>query len=152
MNRDEVEGKAEALKGKVKQGVGELTEDPDLIDEGVADEAAGNTQDAFGKARRKVGEAVQDIGKAIKRVIVALQNGTAQFLLCMSERGSARAARARREHALLRFGISVVALIAGALGVSGVAGVATNIAYVLFVIGIVLLLVHLVSGRRTLAP
>ena len=46
----------------------------------------------------------------------------------------------------------VVALIAGALGVSGVAAVATNIAYVLFVIAIVLFLVHLLFGRRRLAP
>jgi uncharacterized membrane protein YtjA (UPF0391 family) len=46
----------------------------------------------------------------------------------------------------------VVALVAGALGVSGVAAVSTNIAYVLFVIAIVLFLVHMLSGRRTLAP
>ena len=46
----------------------------------------------------------------------------------------------------------VVALFAGVLGASGVAAVATNIAYVLFVIAIVLFLVHLLSGRRTLAP
>jgi uncharacterized membrane protein YtjA (UPF0391 family) len=46
----------------------------------------------------------------------------------------------------------IVALIAGVLGASGVAAVATNIAYVLFVIAIVLFLVHLLSGRRTLAP
>lgn len=42
----------------------------------------------------------------------------------------------------------IVGLIAGALGVAGVAAVASQIAWVLFVIGIVLLLVHLVSGRR----
>jgi uncharacterized membrane protein YtjA (UPF0391 family) len=46
----------------------------------------------------------------------------------------------------------VVGLIAGALGVSGVAAVASQIAWVLFVIGIVLLTVHLISGRRTLLP
>jgi uncharacterized membrane protein YtjA (UPF0391 family) len=46
----------------------------------------------------------------------------------------------------------VVALIAGVLGISGVAAVATNIAYVLFVVAIVLFLVHVLSGRRTLAP
>ena len=34
----------------------------------------------------------------------------------------------------------------------GVAAVASQIAWVLFVIGIVLLIVHMVSGRRTLAP
>lgn len=67
MNRDELEGKAEALKGKIKQATGDLTNDPDLHDEGVADEAAGQTQDAVGRARRKVGEAIEDIGNAIKK-------------------------------------------------------------------------------------
>jgi uncharacterized protein YjbJ (UPF0337 family) len=67
MNRDEIDGKAEALKGKIKQVAGDLTDDPNLHDEGVADEAAGKTQDAFGHAKRKVGEAVKDIGKAIKK-------------------------------------------------------------------------------------
>jgi uncharacterized protein YjbJ (UPF0337 family) len=67
MNRDEVEGKAEALKGKVKQAAGDLTDDPNLHDEGVVDEAAGNAQDAYGRARRKVGEAIKDVGNAIKK-------------------------------------------------------------------------------------
>jgi uncharacterized protein YjbJ (UPF0337 family) len=67
MNRDEIEGKATALKGKVKQAAGDLTNDPDLHDEGVADEAAGNVQDAFGHGRRKVGEVLKDIGNAIKK-------------------------------------------------------------------------------------
>jgi len=67
MNRDELEGKAEALKGKIKQAAGNLTDDPDLHDEGVVDEAAGNPQDALGHARRKVGEAIEDIGNAIKK-------------------------------------------------------------------------------------
>jgi len=67
MNRDELEGKAETLKGKIKQAAGDLTDDTRLHDEGVADEAAGKTQDAFGRAKRKVGEAVEDIGKTIKK-------------------------------------------------------------------------------------
>jgi len=67
MNRDELEGKATALKGKIKQATGHLTNDPNLHDEGAADEAAGHTQAAFGQAKRKVGEAIQDVGKAIKR-------------------------------------------------------------------------------------
>jgi uncharacterized protein YjbJ (UPF0337 family) len=67
MNRDEVKGKAEALKGKIKQAAGDLTDDPKLHDEGVSDEAEGKTKDAFGHAKRKVGEAVEDIGKTIKR-------------------------------------------------------------------------------------
>ena len=67
MNRDEVEGKAEALKGKIKQAAGDLTDDPNLHDEGIADEAAGKTKQAFGHVKRKVGEAVEDIGKTIKK-------------------------------------------------------------------------------------
>jgi uncharacterized protein YjbJ (UPF0337 family) len=67
MNRDEVEGKAETLKGKIKQAAGNLTDDPNLQDEGTADEAAGQTQEAFGKAKRKVGEVIEDIGNAIKK-------------------------------------------------------------------------------------
>ena len=67
MNRDEIEGKAEALKGKLKQAAGDLTNNPDLHDEGVVDEAAGQTQDAIGRGRRKVGEAVEKVGNAIKR-------------------------------------------------------------------------------------
>ncbi len=67
MNKDELEGKAEALKGKAKQAIGNLTNDQDLVDEGTVDEAAGKTQDTIGHARRKVGEAIEDIGKAVKK-------------------------------------------------------------------------------------
>jgi uncharacterized membrane protein YtjA (UPF0391 family) len=41
----------------------------------------------------------------------------------------------------------IVGLIAGALGIYGVAAVASQIAWILFLIGVVLLVVHLVSGR-----
>jgi uncharacterized protein YjbJ (UPF0337 family) len=67
MNRDELEGKAKSVKGKIKQAAGDLTDDPALHDEGVADEAGGDTQAAIGRGRRKVGEAIEDIGKAIKK-------------------------------------------------------------------------------------
>ena len=67
MNRDEIQGKVESVKGKIKQAAGDLTDDPDLHDEGVVDEAAGDTQEAFGRAKRKIGEAVESAGKAIKK-------------------------------------------------------------------------------------
>ena len=67
MNRDELEGKAEALKGKVKQATGDLTNNPNLHDEGEADEAAGKAQESVGTAKRKVGEFVEDLGKDIKK-------------------------------------------------------------------------------------
>ena len=42
----------------------------------------------------------------------------------------------------------VVGLVAAALGVTGVAAIASQIAWVLFLIGIVLLVVHLVTGSQ----
>ncbi len=41
----------------------------------------------------------------------------------------------------------IIGLIAGALGIYGVAAIASQIAWVLFLIGIVLLVIHLISGR-----
>jgi len=67
MNKDELDGKAEALKGRVKQAAGDLTDNERLHDEGVADEVSGDTKDTLGRARRKVGETIEDIGDSIKR-------------------------------------------------------------------------------------
>jgi uncharacterized protein YjbJ (UPF0337 family) len=66
MNRDELEGKAEAAKGRIKQAAGDLTNDQQLHDEGATDEAAGKAQEGVGFAKRKVGETIEDLGKAIK--------------------------------------------------------------------------------------
>ena len=67
MNRDEMEGKAEAVKGKIKQASGDMLDDEKMHNEGVADEAAGDTQDAIGHGRRKAGEFIEDIGNKIKK-------------------------------------------------------------------------------------
>ncbi len=67
MNKDEIDGKTEQLKGKVKQATGDLTDDDQLHDEGVADEAAGKVQEGFGRGRRKLGEAIEDIADKVKR-------------------------------------------------------------------------------------
>ena len=67
MNKDELNGQADQIKGKLKQAAGDLTDDERLHDEGVADEASGDVQEGFGRARRKVGEAVEDVGNKLKR-------------------------------------------------------------------------------------
>ena len=67
MNKDELNGKMDQLKGKVKQATGDLTDDERLHDEGVADEASGDVQEGFGRARRKAGDAIEDLGERIKR-------------------------------------------------------------------------------------
>ncbi|HAN66898.1 MAG TPA: DUF1328 domain-containing protein [Halieaceae bacterium] len=46
----------------------------------------------------------------------------------------------------------VVGLVAGLLGASGIAAIAGQISWILFVIGIILLVIHLVSGRKPPAP
>jgi uncharacterized protein YjbJ (UPF0337 family) len=66
-NKDELKGKAKEIKGKVKQGLGDLTDDERLHDEGVADEAEGDVQEGLGRARRKVGEAIEEVGEKVKR-------------------------------------------------------------------------------------
>ena len=66
-NRDELEGKAEALKGKAKQAWGDFTDDERLRNEGLEDEAAGDVEETLGRSRRKVGEVIEDLGKHIKR-------------------------------------------------------------------------------------
>ena len=67
MNKDELKGKMDQIKGKAKQATGHLTDDERLHDEGVADETQGEIQEGFGRGRRKVGEAVEDLGEKLKR-------------------------------------------------------------------------------------
>ena len=66
-NKDEIKGKAERLKGRVKQESGDVLNDENLVDEGIADEAAGTVQETWGKGKRKIGEAIEDLGKNVKR-------------------------------------------------------------------------------------
>jgi uncharacterized protein YjbJ (UPF0337 family) len=54
-NRDELDGKAEQVKGKAKQAWGDLTDNERLHDEGVADEAAGDVQTIDGSIRCRGG-------------------------------------------------------------------------------------------------
>ena len=42
----------------------------------------------------------------------------------------------------------IVGLIAGALGLAGIAAIAEQIAWVLFLIGVILIVIHLITGRR----
>ena len=66
-NKDEVRGKVDRAKGRVKESVGEMNNDEQLRNEGIADQAAGDVKETFGKGRRKVGEAIKDLGNKIGR-------------------------------------------------------------------------------------
>jgi uncharacterized protein YjbJ (UPF0337 family) len=66
MNKNEIDGKVDRLKGNVKEAVGNATNDESLRDEGIADQAVGNVEEGFGKARRKVGDALHGVAHKIK--------------------------------------------------------------------------------------
>ena len=66
-NKDEVRGKVDRAKGRVKESVGDMNNDEQLREEGIDDQAAGDIEEAYGKGRRKVGEAIKDLGNKIGR-------------------------------------------------------------------------------------
>jgi uncharacterized protein YjbJ (UPF0337 family) len=66
-NRDEMKGKMERAKGKVKEHVGDMTGNEQLRGQGQADEMGGNARETFGKGRRKLGEALDDLGDKLER-------------------------------------------------------------------------------------
>ena len=67
MNRNELQGKKENVKGRVKEAVGALTGNKDLESRGASQRAQGAAQEQVGKASRKVGEAIENLGRKLKR-------------------------------------------------------------------------------------
>jgi uncharacterized protein YjbJ (UPF0337 family) len=60
---DKAEGKWQETKGKIKEGVGEATDNPDLERKGEMDQAKGTGKQAVGdvkNAGQKVKEEIQD--------------------------------------------------------------------------------------------
>jgi uncharacterized protein YjbJ (UPF0337 family) len=60
MNKDELKGKAENLKGRVKDALGSLTGDKRKQAEGFVDRARGAVRGKFGKAKREVSREYDD--------------------------------------------------------------------------------------------
>jgi uncharacterized protein YjbJ (UPF0337 family) len=54
MNRDEIKGKYEEIKGEVKQKIGETTGDRSTQAEGMVDEAKGHARQGVGKVEEKL--------------------------------------------------------------------------------------------------
>ena len=52
--KDEVAGKVHELKGKIKEKVGRLTNDPDLEGEGIGEKIAGKVQKKIGQVEKAV--------------------------------------------------------------------------------------------------
>ncbi|HEY1948657.1 MAG TPA: CsbD family protein [Bryobacteraceae bacterium] len=60
MEKEQVTGKLDQLKGKVKQGIGKATDDPGLQGEGVLDETKGKLKQAYGNLK----DTIKDSDKA----------------------------------------------------------------------------------------
>jgi uncharacterized protein YjbJ (UPF0337 family) len=60
MSDEEIKGKAENLKGRVKQAVGSLSGDKKLEAEGAVDRVKGAAREKVGEAKRKLDDAAGD--------------------------------------------------------------------------------------------
>ncbi|MGA9497389.1 MAG: CsbD family protein [Terriglobales bacterium] len=54
--QDRTEGKLHEVKGKIKEGIGKATNDPNLEISGEAEKNAGKVQNWIGRAEKAVGE------------------------------------------------------------------------------------------------
>jgi len=54
MEKEQVTGKVDELKGKVKQGIGKATNNPNLQGEGVVDEAKGKVKQTYGDIKNAI--------------------------------------------------------------------------------------------------
>jgi uncharacterized protein YjbJ (UPF0337 family) len=60
MNKDQVSGRVEEAKGKMKEVAGKVTGSEKLRTEGVVDQAAGKVQKTYGDTKEKVKDASRD--------------------------------------------------------------------------------------------
>jgi uncharacterized protein YjbJ (UPF0337 family) len=54
MDENRIDGKADKLKGNVKEALGKATGDRSMQAEGMIDQAKGAVKDAFGKAKDEI--------------------------------------------------------------------------------------------------
>jgi uncharacterized protein YjbJ (UPF0337 family) len=61
--RQRAEGKVGAFAGAIKEGVGRITGDNRMADEGAADQVVGNVKDAAGQIGHAAGETIHDLNR-----------------------------------------------------------------------------------------
>ena len=62
-----MDGKADGLKGRAKEAVGDLTDDDDLKREGKTDQASGKVKEKLDDAKDWVEDKVDDVKDKLKR-------------------------------------------------------------------------------------
>ena len=60
MNKDQVAGRVEEAKGKLKEATGKVVGSEKMQSEGVVDQAAGKVQKTYGDTKEKVKDAIKD--------------------------------------------------------------------------------------------
>jgi uncharacterized protein YjbJ (UPF0337 family) len=60
MNKDQVAGRVDEAKGKVKEAVGNVTGSDKMKGEGLVDQASGKVQKTYGDAKEKAKDALDD--------------------------------------------------------------------------------------------
>ena len=61
MDKDEIKGKAEQVKGIAKEKIGQAIDDPDLEAEGTVDRAAGKVREGVGEVKDKAKRAIEEL-------------------------------------------------------------------------------------------
>lgn len=61
--KQRVAGSGGRVAGKVKEGLGRLTGDDDLAEEGIAEKTVGTVKDAAGTVAHAVGETIHDLNR-----------------------------------------------------------------------------------------
>jgi len=74
MNKDEFQGGARYLGGKVEKTVGDAVDSRDWKVDGVVDQVAGGAQHAYGRARSIVGDAIDSAPELIDEARDRLKN------------------------------------------------------------------------------
>ena len=67
MEKEHVTGKVDELKGKAKQGVGKVTDNPGLQTEGIIDEVKGKVKQAFGDLKETIRHSDKEAGTDINQ-------------------------------------------------------------------------------------
>jgi uncharacterized protein YjbJ (UPF0337 family) len=62
-SKKRVSGTGKRLGGKLKQGLGNLTGNPDLADEGLGDQVVGSVKDAAGSVAQAAGQTLHDLNR-----------------------------------------------------------------------------------------
>jgi uncharacterized protein YjbJ (UPF0337 family) len=61
MNQDQIKGRIEETKGKIKETVGHATGKPDLENRGTVEKVAGKVQKNFGDAKERLKDEMDDM-------------------------------------------------------------------------------------------